>query len=261
MKSSDKKAFSLAEMMVVMLVVSIVLVALTPIITKHLRSTKGTGITMADIDKEIDDKLKNYYTKAEVNNLLSNYYTKTEIDSKIKGINDAFSNYYTKTEIDNKFNNLINNLPASPDLSNYVTKTQVNDAIYRSMPYGTIVAYDTDNGIPDGWHECDGYAGTPDLRGRFIRGLDSSRTLGSYQDSDNKAHHHKLRGGDHAGDFKGLIQWGGVGLITGQNASALDYYDNLATGWQCMTDSGSTDAHPQNIAIHYIMKISKANYF
>lgn len=35
-----------------------------------------------------------------------------------------------------------------------------------------IVAFDTEN-LPDGWVECDGNNGTPDIRGRFIKGCTS----------------------------------------------------------------------------------------
>jgi len=40
------------------------------------------------------------------------------------------------------------------------------------IPPGTIVAwYAIDKPVPDGWLICDGTNGTPDLRGKFLRGV------------------------------------------------------------------------------------------
>ena len=48
---------------------------------------------------------------------------------------------------------------------------QVND----SVPVGTVISwYGQLNRLPDGWALCDGINGTPDLRGRFIVGYDST---------------------------------------------------------------------------------------
>lgn len=300
MKILDKKAFSLAEMMIVMLIVSIALVAMTPIMTKQLKSTKGAGITMADIDKEIDDKLKNYYTKGEIDNMFRNYYTKAEV-------NNLLGNYYTKSEINNSFdavnknindinknindinknikdiNDILNNLPKAPDLSSYATKDQVNYAILASLPVGTIVAYDTNSAVPAGWHVCDGSAingiQTPDLRGRFIRGLDSSRALNSFQDSANKEHYHGLYSTNgEAGEWGrdrpiGLGSYLSSGVSTDKNFGATNgywtfyfrsgrYSQLMSKGFNAdgNTTTDDVDAHPKNVAMYYIMKISKVNY-
>ena len=60
------------------------------------------------------------------------------------------------------------------------------------MPAGSIVAFKPPaTGIPNGWQECDGENGTPDLRGRFILGStgtgDSPR-----KKNDSTAKNHKL---------------------------------------------------------------------
>ena len=47
------------------------------------------------------------------------------------------------------------------------------DGPQHNIPIGIIVAFHTlsiNDPIPDGWRECDGNNGTPDLRGRFILG-------------------------------------------------------------------------------------------
>ena len=53
------------------------------------------------------------------------------------------------------------------------------DGPQHNIPIGIIVAFHTlsiNDPIPDGWRECDGNNGTPDLRGRFILGDESPRT-------------------------------------------------------------------------------------
>jgi hypothetical protein len=42
------------------------------------------------------------------------------------------------------------------------------------MPIGAVVAFNTAT-CPSGWVAADGTSSTPDLRGEFIRGLDSGR--------------------------------------------------------------------------------------
>ena len=48
------------------------------------------------------------------------------------------------------------------------------------MPVGTILAwYNREGGpVPAGWAVCDGSDGTPDLRGRFLRGVSTSDAVG-----------------------------------------------------------------------------------
>jgi len=48
-----------------------------------------------------------------------------------------------------------------------------------SLPVGTIVAWYAQNKpIPAGWSVCDGTNGTPDLRGKFLRGVGSMSDAG-----------------------------------------------------------------------------------
>jgi microcystin-dependent protein len=48
---------------------------------------------------------------------------------------------------------------------------------YDLVPRGTIVAFSNNYTIPNGWSECNGNNGTPDLRGRFILGRGSGAGL------------------------------------------------------------------------------------
>jgi len=62
----------------------------------------------------------------------------------------------------------------------------------KLTPSGAVIAFNL-SACPTGWIAANGSNGTPDLRGEFIRGLDSgrgvdgSRTLASAQDFDWKS--------------------------------------------------------------------------
>lgn len=102
----------------------------------------------------------------------------------------------------------------------------------------------------------------PDLRGVFPRGLDNGRgldagrTLGSYQDSDNKSHNH---GVNDPGHVHGGVQNGTAS--TGRSTSvdqppAVFSYGNTwaaATGiW--LSASGGAESRPRNVALNFIIK-------
>lgn len=88
----------------------------------------------------------------------------------------------------------------------------------------------------------------PDLRGEFIRGIDSARgidsgrILGSWQDSQNKAHTHTY------------YTLGGAGGLNGNG------YSNNNWGWQITgnpyntPEGGGAEARPRNVALLYCIK-------
>lgn len=48
------------------------------------------------------------------------------------------------------------------------------------IPSGCILIWSgTEDNVPDGWHICDGTENTPDLRGRFVLGVNDSHAHGS----------------------------------------------------------------------------------
>lgn len=136
-----------------------------------------------------------------------------------------------------------------------------------SSPVGTVASY-AGTSIPVGWLQCSGqslsttsypslftaigytYGGSggsfnvPDLRGEFIRGLDSSRgvdsgrTLGSAQSSQNLAHTHTSNMTD-GGTSGPWIPVESIGSTT----------HTLTTN-----SSGGTEARPRNVALYYIIK-------
>jgi hypothetical protein len=83
---------------------------------------------------------------------------------------------------------------------------------FNLLPTGTIVMWGK-NEIPDGWVECDGSNGTPDLRGRFIYGRKSgypfNRKGGEMEHvlsvEEMPSHSHNLKGTTHNGYKGGYI--------------------------------------------------------
>jgi len=72
------------------------------------------------------------------------------------------------------------------------------DKINRGLVYGMILMWaGAVNAVPAGWHLCDGTAGTPDLRERFIFGAGQSRPPGDF-------------GGSFATDAAGTHSHGGA---------------------------------------------------
>ena len=133
------------------------------------------------------------------------------------------------------------------------------------MPVGTITAY-MGKVAPDGWLLCNGKdiptqykelvnligEKTPDMQGRFLRGLDptgtidvdggKNRALGSPQEDAFKEHSHTVNGvlipdiGDHHYD-------GGPTRVTTGTASAGE-----------SNPKGGSETRPKNVAVNFIIK-------
>lgn len=79
-----------------------------------------------------------------------------------------------------------------------ISSAQINENFAIAAPEGAVMAFYLAD-CPNGWAVADGTNGTPDLRGRFIRGLDlgagvdpdsGTRTLGSLQADAFQGHYH-----------------------------------------------------------------------
>lgn len=63
-----------------------------------------------------------------------------------------------------------------------------------ALPKGIILAWYTKSGrIPNGWAICDGSNGTPDLRGRFLRGVATFADVG-VDTNAKETHSHSVSG-------------------------------------------------------------------
>lgn len=138
------------------------------------------------------------------------------------------------------------------------------------MPTGTIVAYGG-TAVPSGWLLCDGMAvsraeypslfaaigttwGTPnpttfavpDLRGRFLRGVDSGagrdpgRVLGTTQNDQIRAHRHHITGD--------LVNSVGTGSQFAANRGISDFVGRDTELF------GGSETRPMNSAVTYIIK-------
>lgn len=166
----------------------------------------------------------------------------------------------------------------------------VANAAARS-PTGAVTAWST-NTAPSGYLICNGAAvsrttyaalfavigGTygpgdgsttfnlPDLRGAFVRGLDNGRgldagrTLGSYQDSDNKSHAHGVYDPGHGHELNIVVGSSGAGGAFGQAAPAANETPTgrgnarLAGSNISIVASGGNESRPRNVALNYIIK-------
>ncbi|WP_319779088.1 tail fiber protein [Maridesulfovibrio sp.] len=148
-------------------------------------------------------------------------------------------------------------------------------------PIGGVIPY-RGSSVPDGWLECNGQstagypelaavvgANVPDLRGEFIRGLDSGRgidagrTLGSSQEDAMEKHSHQTT---ITVGFSGSasLPYNGQGHSFGQipclaNIGAIGYksipFSGSGTGTGTSTQAGAADENrPRNVALMYIIK-------
>lgn len=82
-----------------------------------------------------------------------------------------------------------------PNITGAVTATQAD--LNDPVPSGLIAMW-SGSVAPTGWNLCDGTLGTPDLRGRFIIGVNSTHTLnstgGSITTSSAGSHTHSMTG-------------------------------------------------------------------
>jgi microcystin-dependent protein len=142
-----------------------------------------------------------------------------------------------------------------PNLNSPVTKTP--EEINNPIPSGLIALW-SGSVVPAGWALCDGSAGTPDLRGRFVIGTSDSYTLGSTGGSATTS-----AGGVHshtsssAGSHNHGGVTGGTALTysqipphthTLQSGSALESGGEFSTTTGTGTATGTAEAHTHSIS-------------
>ena len=127
------------------------------------------------------------------------------------------------------------------------------------MPIGAVVAFNTAT-CPTGWVAANG-SGTIDLRGEFIRGLDSgrgidiSRVLGTLQTDGTRDHTHAFTALQNMNGGDGMYDHNGVSNVVG----AQDQHPvSRTSGLINAGGNGGTETRPRNVALLYCTKISSS---
>jgi hypothetical protein len=118
---------------------------------------------------------------------------------------------------------------------------------------GMIVAYYANAGaIPSGWAICDGTNGTPDLRDKYLVGVDALADVG--KNAGNEKHNHNVTiRGTTDGARRVSDGWGFDGPDRGKSpqATGLDHQHDFG-------GSGTTDYSynaPPSVTVIFLMKL------
>lgn len=139
------------------------------------------------------------------------------------------------------------------------------------LPVGSIIMwYRSTADIPAGWIVCDGNDGTPDLRGRYVVGIDSDvERIPTGNATHKHTNQNTVAAGDHVHDITGSI----AGTVTSVGVS---YVGSGASGISpthehSITEAGmdlpASDSHqhttsdtadainaPPYVQVHFIMR-------
>jgi hypothetical protein len=144
-----------------------------------------------------------------------------------------------------------------------ISSAEINQNFAIAAPEGAIMAFYLAD-CPEGWTVADGENGTPDLRGRFIRGMDNmggtaanidpdsaTRALGDEQLDAFQGHRHSPLGGS----FWGHTAPGSLGPANG----GYFWGSSSKTGDPTADASGiaprtSSETRPRNVALIYCMR-------
>lgn len=150
-----------------------------------------------------------------------------------------------------------------------VSSTKINENFLIAAPTGQVSAFYL-GACPDGWEPADGTNGTPDLRGRFIRGLDDAgtgaagmdpdgvRLLGNEQADAFQGHRHNRRidGIAEIATFPGLLMsWNaGSGGFISASSSSETFIGDPVTDTVSGTPRVAIETRPRNVALIYCMR-------
>jgi hypothetical protein len=170
---------------------------------------------------------------------------------------------------------------ATNDGTKFATEAQVYKAVQGVdiLPVGTILAMSTsswtnaDAAFRSKWQVCDGTGGTPDLRGRFLRGGTSSDAATGGADSQSFSigttnlpdHTHTVNDSGHSHGFKmvGVNQKEGAGTQcidgTGDGrwpSTTVKTGISVTGGGKTIPDDISIDIVPSYYTVIYIIKVA-----
>jgi len=136
--------------------------------------------------------------------------------------------------------------------------------LQSGVPIGTIVMWSNYNGagIPSGWALCDGQAGRPDLRNRFVVGSGSSYSIGNTGGSADAivvSHTHGVTDPGHSHSYTGDPTGGTFGTTGQQQRRPAASNTNSVTTGISINPQGSSGTNanlPPYYALAFIIKIS-----
>lgn len=130
------------------------------------------------------------------------------VNSKVTNINSGLtykksaSNVYDKTPIEVETDAVLYTPQTLTAAQKLQARTNIGISDLSGVPLGTIVIWSGDaSSIPAGWHICDGNAGTPDLRQKFVFGAGGIYPLNSSGGAVDHFHFFGRHTGDNSGSF------------------------------------------------------------
>lgn len=143
-----------------------------------------------------------------------------------------------------------------------ISATELNHNFTIAAPEGAVIAFHLST-CPEGWVPADGTGGTPNLRGRFIRGMNdfgtgtdaadpdgATRAIGSEQLDAFQGHWHSAENTDGSGYYPGgtFFQTPGSGTFT--NNRVRDAVPDTSG----IAPRTATETRPRNVALIYCMR-------
>lgn len=133
-----------------------------------------------------------------------------------------------------------------------------------SAPSGAVMAFNL-SACPSGWSAADGTSGTPDLRGVFVRGLDSgsgvdpSRILNSFQDYATASPMRNTAPTTNVSTigYSTPHSYGFVRRTNSGESRTSDNVDSTHAGIQpdvVSWSTGDSETRPKNVALLYCVK-------
>lgn len=154
-----------------------------------------------------------------------------------------------------------------------ISAAELNRNFTMAAPERAVMAFDLAD-CPDGWTIADGTNGAPDLRGRFIRGLDNMGVGAAGVDPDSAI---RTRGSEQLDAFQGhrflngvgdqvssLFVYGGTALqmpgiasndpSSGGNTPTRQGYTSTPVAANDGNPRTSSETRPRNVALIYCMR-------
>ena len=182
-KQNDKKAFSIAEALVTLMIVGVAMSSAAPLISKTMKNSQVGNFQIMRLNRDLDS------IRNDINNIRNNYVTKSALTETLRSyvttdaLTRILSNYVTSTDLTDRLSGYVttetyrsgianfltardlNGYVTNETLDNYVTAEQLQTALANAqgVPAGTI-AFFAASTCPTGWSRV------PDTyNGRFPR--------------------------------------------------------------------------------------------